>query len=103
MREKYVARSQAIAARMLEGEMIVMSVADSTLFNLNPVGTVIWRAADGVTPLREIVAQRVCREFEIDPDTAYADATRFVDELAQHGILIVSDQPIPGAAGPQEL
>jgi len=30
MAEKYIARSTAIAARMLGGEMMVMSAADST-------------------------------------------------------------------------
>ncbi len=98
MSEKYIARSSAIAARMLAGEMLIMSAADSTLFSLNDVGTVIWQAADGRTSLRDIVEQRVCAEFDIDRDTAQRDAQEFVSELAAHGILIVSDQPIAESA-----
>lgn len=90
----YIARSSAIAARMLAGEMLIMSAADSTLFSLNDVGTVIWQAADGRTSLCEIVEQRVCAEFDIDRDTALRDAQAFVSELAAHGILTVSDRPI---------
>jgi len=39
----YIARSTAVAARSLDGEMMIMSARDSTLFTLNPVGTAIWR------------------------------------------------------------
>src|SRR5437763_3666021 len=62
----YIARSTEIAARLLGGEMMIMSARDSTLFNLNEVGTAIWEAADGVTPLEEIVERKVCAEFEVE-------------------------------------
>ena len=94
MAEKYIARSSAIAARMLDGEMMVMSVSDSTFFTLNEVATAIWQAADGCTPLSRIVSQKVCRDFDVDEDRALRGAERFVDELSQHGILLVSDQPL---------
>lgn len=90
----YIARSSAIAARALAGEMMVMNSADSTFFTLNEVGTAIFQAADGRTPLREIVSGRICEQFDVDPDEAQADAERFVAELSSHGILKVSNQPL---------
>jgi hypothetical protein len=102
MAETYIARSTAIAARMLGGEMMIMSAVDSTFFTLNEVATVIWQAADGRTPLSAIVEHRVCQEFEVEPEAARLDAEQFVSELSQHGILLVSDKPIqetrPGTA-----
>jgi len=81
--------------------MMIMSAVDSTFFTLNEVGTLIWQAADGCTPLSDIVARKICPEFEIDPDQAGRDAERFVSDLSQHGILLVSEHPIlpasPGA------
>jgi Coenzyme PQQ synthesis protein D (PqqD) len=74
-----------------------MSAVDSTFFTLHEVATVAWQAADGCTPLAEIVERRVCGEFEVEPDVARRDAEQFVSELSQHGILLVSDQPIPEA------
>jgi hypothetical protein len=94
MAEKYIARSSAIAARMLASEMMVMSTTDSTFFTLNEVATVIWQAADGRTPLSEIVAGKICREFDVDPELAQRGAERFVDRLSQHGILLVSNRPL---------
>jgi len=93
----YIARSSTIAARALEGEMIIMSARDSTLFTLNEVATAIWQAADGRTPLTEIVQNHVCAKFEAEGEAAYADAEAFCRELADHGILLLSDQPIEPA------
>jgi len=100
--QKYIAKSSAIAARMLGGEMMIMSAKDSTFFTLNEVATVIWQAADGRTPLSEIVSQRLCQEFDVEPAVAARDAEQFVDELSQHGILLVSDTPIRDVASVSE-
>jgi hypothetical protein len=102
--EKYVARSSAIAARLIGGEMMIMSAVDSTFFTLNEVATVIWQAADGCTPLSDIVANRICPEFEVDPEQAGRDAEQFVSDLSQHGILLVSEKPITNSpASPPEV
>jgi len=93
MSDTYITRSSAIAARMLAGEMMVMNSADSTFFTLNPVATAIWQAADGRTPLREIVRTKICEQFDVDPAQAEKDAQEFVADLSQHGILLVSSQP----------
>ncbi len=99
MSERYIARSSAIAARMLGGEMMIMSATDSTFFTLNETATVIWQAADGITPLSQIIEQQVCSNFEVDSEVAVSDAEEFVEELSKHGILIVSDQPSVIASG----
>jgi hypothetical protein len=103
MAEKYIARSSAIAARMLGGEMMVMSTMDSTFFTLNEVATVIWQAADGCTPLSEIVSGKICQEFEVDQEQAQRGADRFVDELSQHGILLISDRPFTNSLPSAEI
>jgi hypothetical protein len=82
-----------VAARQLGGEMVIMSAVDSTLFTLNETATLLWQAADGVTPLSEIVERRLCHEFDVPPDQAHRDVTEFVEDLTRRGILLVSDQP----------
>jgi len=87
----YVSRADHIAARMLGGEMMIMSAADSSLYVLNETASVIWQAADGVTPLSEIVRDKVCAEFDVAPDVVLEDAVALVEDLAKHGILVISD------------
>jgi hypothetical protein len=94
MSKLYVARNTRVAARNLDGEMMIMSGKDSTLFTLNKTATIIWQSADGATPLDEIVERRICREYEVDPAAAMQDAETLARELAAHGILDVSENPI---------
>jgi len=93
MSSLYIAHSKEIAARELDGEMVIMSARDSKLFSLNELGTIIWQAADGETALQEIVERKICPDFDVEPEEALKDAESFVRELAAHGILILSDKP----------
>jgi hypothetical protein len=95
MSRLYVARNPRVAARSLEGEMMIMSGRDSTLFTLNKTATILWQSADGLTPLDEIVAERICREFDVSPDVALKDAESLARDLAAHEIIQLSEQPIP--------
>jgi hypothetical protein len=95
MNDKYIKPAPNLAARMLADEMIVMSLDDSRVFSLNPTASALWGAADGSTPLREIIAHAVIPQFEVDPEVAYQDALEVVAKLAEAGILLVADSPIP--------
>jgi len=91
--KRYVARGTALASRVLGDETMVMSASDSTLFTLDAVATVIWESADGATSLEEIV-KKICAQYDVTPETALKDAEIFVEGLAKHGLLLVSDEPI---------
>ena len=95
---QYVARSTRVAARMVGDEMMIMSGRDSTLFVLNGTAALLWDAADGVTPLDEIVAQKICTQFDVEPSVALRDAADVVNRLAGHGLLRVSNTPLAAGA-----
>lgn len=94
MNKLYMARNPRAAARSLDGEMMIMSGRDSTLFTLNKTATILWLSADGATPLDEIVEKKICTEFEVEPAEALADAETLARELASHEILQISEAPI---------
>ncbi|MHB8216529.1 MAG: PqqD family protein [Candidatus Sulfotelmatobacter sp.] len=94
MSNLYLARNPRVAARSLDGTMMIMSGRDSTLFTLNKTATVLWQAADGATPLDQIVERRICSKFDVEPAEALQDADVLVRELASREILQVSEEPI---------
>jgi hypothetical protein len=100
MSRLFVARNPKVAARSLDGEMMIMSGRDSTLFTLNKTATILWQSADGATPLDEIVEHRICAEFDVEPAQALSDAEELARELASHGIVQISDEPIPQQNAP---
>jgi hypothetical protein len=94
MTELYIAHGSRLAARPLATETVILKADDSGLYVLNEVGTLLWRAADGVTPLATIVEQLICPRFDVDAASAFQDAAEFVRALGDHNILRVSDRPI---------
>ena len=94
MSETYIARGKAVAARSLGDETMIMSVTDSTVYALDEIATVIWKAADGATPLARIVQEKICAEYDVAPEAALRDAEELCRELAEGKVLITSSQPI---------
>ncbi|MGH2652183.1 MAG: PqqD family protein [Actinomycetota bacterium] len=92
MADRYPAKNQDMAWRVYDGQAVILCPEDSTLNTLNAVGTLIWEAADGQTPLRAMVA-RICAEFEVEPARAEKDANAFVDELYRRGLLRTPESP----------
>ena len=89
----YILRSNDVAARRIGNELMIMLARDSSLFNLNETAALLWQAADGKTPLAEIVARELCAQFDIDADAALADAIELAQGLAERGILLIAEQP----------
>ncbi len=101
-RNRYVVRATNVAARMIGGEMMIMSGLDSSLYSLNETASVLWQAADGVTPLAQIVEEHICKEFEVDSTIALRDAEELTEDLARHGILLLSDFPLSESGPPSK-
>jgi hypothetical protein len=94
MSDTFFKRSRKTASRMVGGEMVILSVVNSSLFNLNEIASLLWQAADGMMPLRAIVERDIVAQFEVDSDTAHRDALELVQELGRCGILEIADQPL---------
>ena len=90
----FLLRSDNVAARRIGDELMIMFAQDSSLFSLNETAAILWNAADGSTPLADIVAREICPRFDIDAATALNDAREVAEGLAKHGILRLSARPI---------
>jgi len=92
MSPTYLVRATKIAARKVAGEMVILDAEDSSLYVLNAVGTAVWEAADGATPISSVV-EAICHEYDVDAETAARDVDAFVAGLVAHRVLRVVDQP----------
>ena len=80
------------AGRILDGEAVVVTPADSRMHTLNEVGTFLWDRADGARSVAEL-AVAVEAAFEADADTARGHTGRFVTDLESLGILVLDEAP----------
>jgi hypothetical protein len=90
--ERYVLQNPQAAWRVYDGEAVIVSPEDSTLHTLNEVGTLVWEAADGRTPL-SIVVTRICARYDVDAPAAERDVETFVEQLRERGLITVLDAP----------
>jgi hypothetical protein len=93
--ERYLSRNAQTAWRVYDGEAVILLAEDSTLNTLNAVGTLIWEAADGRTPLSAVVG-RICEVFDVERAQAERDAALFIGKLCERGLLAVSGTPGDG-------
>ena len=94
MSELFIARGERLAARKVAGEMVILDADDSSLYVLNEIATAVWDAADGRRSVQAIVDDVICREYDVDRDTALRDVMDFVAALSVHGVLRTSDRAI---------
>ena len=95
MSDVFFTRAGQLAARKVAGEVVILRADDSSLYVLNPVATALWEAADGRTPLDAVVRDVICREFDVDAETALRDASELIVALTAQGLLRTSDHPLP--------
>jgi hypothetical protein len=79
-------RETDIHWREIDGEIIALESRGSRYVAANGAGAVLWRALLGGTT-RDGLADELVRAYGIDRERAMADAGRFVDALAQQGLL----------------
>jgi hypothetical protein len=84
-------RTPGFVSRRVGDDVIIVPVRGGVgdleaIFTLNPVGSTIWGAIDGKTPLAALVAA-VAREYEVTEDEASADVAEFVALLAVRGLV----------------
>ena len=96
MAERYPLQNPQAAWRVYDGEAVIVSPEDSTLHTLNEVGTLVWEAADGRTPVTDIVA-RVCERYDVETRAAERDVEAFVERLIEQRLITILDAPPSGA------
>jgi hypothetical protein len=100
MSDVFFVKAGRLAARKVAGEVVILRADDSSLYVLNGVGTAVWDAADGHTPVDALVRDVICRDFDVDVDIALRDVSEFIAALTAQGVLRTSDRPMATGDAP---
>ena len=79
-------RNSAILWRELDGEAVLLSPAAGSSYNLNPVGTFIWKLLDGQHTSATIAAA-VCEAYEVEFEQAFQDVEAILVDLQTNNLL----------------
>ncbi len=79
-------RNKTVLWRELDGEVILLDPKQGCSYNLNQVGTLIWKMLDGQHTTADIV-EAICEAFEVEPELALQDLKLLLDELRSNNLL----------------
>lgn len=71
------------------GEAVLLDLASERYFGLDPVGTRIWTLLGEDSRLQS-VHERLCAEYDAEPDRIAADLLALVGKLAEAGLVEVA-------------
>ncbi|QBD81735.1 PqqD family protein [Ktedonosporobacter rubrisoli] len=80
-------RNQAVLWRELAGEAVLLDPQAGCSYNLNQVGTFIWKLLDGAHSPQEI-ATEIAQYYDIGYEQALLDVEKLIANLQQHNLLL---------------
>lgn len=82
-------QNDRIAARVIDGRAVLVTLGDNRLMVLNATGTFLWERADGRS--LDEVAGEMAEVFEVDVARARTECEAFANELLRRGALLPAD------------
>jgi hypothetical protein len=75
-----------ITAKIMDGEAIIINLANGTYYSMDGVGAEIWKWINLEMSLEECAAQ-ITSLYDVEPEKAQADVMRLVEELLAENII----------------
>jgi hypothetical protein len=87
--ESVVVASRDQVASDLAGETVLLSMKTARYYGLADVGARIWELVREPVSVSTICAT-IEREYDVEPVRCKADVVRFLEDLAEHGLIEVT-------------
>ena len=84
------ARAEEVAAKVMDGEAIIINLANGVYYSMDKVGGLIWEAIERESSVAAIIAETVAR-YDVSTEQAEADIQRLAEELLQENLVTVSE------------
>lgn len=94
--EKYPVLHPQVAARIIDGEAVIVLPESSQVNVLNEVGSRIWEFIDGTRSVGEIT-EAIVAEYEVSNEQAGRDVNEFIQELVENRMLVLADEKVVAA------
>lgn len=93
------AKEQEVASKVVDGEAILINLANGMYYSLEKVGGLVWSMVTGGSSIARI-AEVISERYSIPVAQAQEDVRRLVEELLADGLIVVSDGEVGVSSGP---
>jgi len=90
LRERLRPRDEEIAAKVIDGEAIIINLANGIYYSMDKVGGLIWDLLQVGYDLEEIVVA-VTERYDVSREQVQADVQELVEELLRENLVSVSE------------
>jgi hypothetical protein len=80
---------QEVAAKVIDGEAIIINLANGIYYSMDKVGGLIWEMLAGAHSLEEVTTAIIAR-YDVSREQAQADVERLAAELVQENLLMIA-------------
>jgi len=91
MTEVHYANDSEVAAKVMDGEAILINLSSGIYYSLDDVASCMWSSIEGGATAEQIAAQ-VCEQFDTSPDHVLTDMRGFISMLQDEGLIRVADE-----------
>lgn len=97
-KQHFVTKEQASFTELIDHqESIILDLESLHYYSLNAAATLLWKhLRSGRATTLAALSQKLAAAFEIDVETAEEDTRRFIEELCQEHLLLISEESAPG-------
>jgi hypothetical protein len=87
-------RGDEVAAKVIDGEAIIINLANGIYYSMDKVGGFIWEMIEEKRTLGEIIAATVAR-YDVSREQAQAEIEALVDEILRENLITASENGAP--------
>jgi hypothetical protein len=94
-------RQMDIAAKVLDGEAVIIDLARGTYYSMDGVGAVVWELLEAGRTLAELTTA-VTRSYGVSAERARQDLRSLVEDLLAEDLIVEADAEKPRPAGERD-
>jgi hypothetical protein len=97
LHHRFLPRSEEVAAKVIDGEAIIINLANGVYYSMDKVGAFVWDLLQAGHTLENVIAA-VAGHYDVSRQQAELNVEELVQELVQENLVISSENGKPAAA-----
>jgi len=94
LQARYRPRDEEVASKVIDGEAIIINLANGVYYSMDKVGALIWDLLQAGCTLEEMILA-VTDQYDVSREDAESNVRELVQELVQENLVISTENGIP--------
>jgi len=94
LQARYRPRDEEVASKVIDGEAIIINLANGVYYSMDKVGALIWDLLQAGCTLEEMILA-VTDQYDVSREEAESNVRELVQELIQENLVVSTENGIP--------